>query len=67
MADGVDACTSGAPPPAGVAPPEGWRPRTPLDDGRIFRGGRVSPFGANLAVVLYRRLPDAEQPRGATR
>lgn len=52
--DGQGSCSdtpsaSGAPPP-----PEGWAPSIPPDDGRLFKGGRVAPYGANLAVVLYR-------------
>ncbi|KAF5828132.1 histidine phosphatase superfamily [Dunaliella salina] len=36
--------------------PQGWRPLVAQDDeGRSFRGSAVSPFGANLGLVLYKR------------
>jgi hypothetical protein len=57
---GEGVCDAGMDPPSqaasGALPvPPGWFPRTPFNDSRIFRGGRVSPYGANLLVVLYRR------------
>ncbi|GIM03204.1 hypothetical protein Vretimale_8003 [Volvox reticuliferus] len=50
-------CYKGRPPqPADwVPPPEGWYPMFPCDDNRLFKGSRIAPFGANLALVLYRR------------
>jgi len=35
--------------------PDGWAPRFGLDGGRTWRSGMISPLGANLALVLYRR------------
>ncbi|GLC49087.1 hypothetical protein PLESTB_000181100 [Pleodorina starrii] len=50
-------CYKGRPPvPADwVPPPAGWYPMFPPDDSRLFKGARIAPFGANLALVLYRR------------
>jgi hypothetical protein len=35
--------------------PKGWRPLVAMDEERSFRGGFVSPFSANMGMVLYRR------------
>lgn len=38
-----------------LQPPPGWQPRVgPPGGDREWRGGRVSPLGANLVVALYR-------------
>lgn len=48
---------------AGISPPPGWRPMLPCDDSRLFKGARIAPFGANLALVLYRRRDGGAAPR----
>ena len=40
--------------PDATPPPDGWFPTVPFREGRLWRGSRISPFGANMAVVLYR-------------
>jgi hypothetical protein len=43
------------------SPPEDWAPGFDPDDmDRVWRGGRVAPFGANLLVVLYGRTRPAD-------
>jgi len=40
----------------GKAPvPDGWQPMFGVDDDRKFRGGFVSPFSANIGVMLYKK------------
>ncbi|KXZ41450.1 hypothetical protein GPECTOR_462g371 [Gonium pectorale] len=53
----LHACYKGRPPSPGDSPPPppGWRPMFPNDDGRLFKGARIAPYGANMAIVLYRR------------
>ena len=34
--------------------PDGWAPMIPMDEARVFRGSRLAPYGANMALVLYR-------------
>ncbi|PNW73688.1 hypothetical protein CHLRE_13g568600v5 [Chlamydomonas reinhardtii] len=41
--------------PDAVPPPEGWYPMFPNDDSRLFKGSRLAPYAANMALVLYRR------------
>ncbi|KAG2443864.1 hypothetical protein HXX76_002207 [Chlamydomonas incerta] len=38
-----------------VPPPEGWYPMIPNDDSRLFKGSRLAPYAANMALLLYRR------------
>lgn len=52
--EGVEVCAKGRPPNMKAKVPRGWYPMTPHADTRIFRGGRVAPYGANMAVILYR-------------
>lgn len=52
--EGFDVCYKGRAPQTQAHVPPGWYPRTPFVDTRIFRGARVAPYGANMAVVLYR-------------
>lgn len=40
--------------PGSTPVPPGWRPSVPYRDDRLWRGSRIAPYGANLAVVLYR-------------
>lgn len=44
-------------PVAGRAAPSGWLPLPRSAEERRWRGSTVSPLGANLALVLYRRQP----------
>ncbi|EFJ49629.1 hypothetical protein VOLCADRAFT_104207 [Volvox carteri f. nagariensis] len=59
-------CYKGRPPPPTdwVEPPEGWYPMFTCDDYRMFKGARIAPFGANMALVLYRRREGDGAPRG---
>eukprot|EP00967_Tisochrysis_lutea_P089405 scaffold127261_cov21-Tisochrysis_lutea.AAC.1 len=48
--------------------PQGWRPLVAQDDeGRSFRGSAVSPFGANMGLVLYRRKAEGARTGCAER
>eukprot|EP00198_Chlamydomonas_reinhardtii_P004373 XP_001693709.1 predicted protein [Chlamydomonas reinhardtii] len=38
--------------PDAVPPPEGWYPMFPNDDSRLFKGSRLAPYAANMALVL---------------
>ncbi|KAJ9522949.1 hypothetical protein QJQ45_023746 [Haematococcus lacustris] len=49
-------CHKTGQPPSGLQPPGGWYPCTPFNATRLFKGSRVSPYAANLAVVLYRAV-----------
>lgn len=45
---------------APAPPPAGWEAALATPPGRTWRGGRVSPLGANLLLVLYRRVDGDE-------
>ncbi|KAG2436537.1 hypothetical protein HYH02_011475 [Chlamydomonas schloesseri] len=45
--------------PDQLPPPEGWYPMLPNDDSRLFKGARLAPYAANMALVLYRRRDGA--------
>eukprot|EP00798_Chlamydomonas_sp_ICE-L_P018873 gene18873-25431_t len=46
--------------PKGNPAPGGWVPQVPYRDDRLFRGSRVSPYAANMAVLAIPGIQPAE-------
>lgn len=60
--DDVNVCYKGRTvAPSGPPTPKGWYPMVPFSEDRLWRGSRIAPFGANMAVVLYRAKAGADR------